>query len=143
MMQGPNQVNTFTVAWPGAGNVPFSMFLTDGNGTFGITTAMNFTWAEGPEDSVSIFAGEKPFVISPGAGLPIWFLGDVYVGMSYGGRNLYVRGTIHQGEDRQPVPVWRGRLSSDPAAKNPGDTYWNTTTSKARMWNGTAWIDLN
>lgn len=39
------------------------------------------------------------------------------------------------------VPVGLVALAADPASGTAGDTYWNTTTQKIRVYDGTSWTD--
>lgn len=135
----------FTFPWPGTGGIGFVMLFGDpSRGAFGVTLNADYTWTgTGPSNGTSLFAGERPFVINPGAGMDTWVLGTLRVGMNYGGRDLYVQGVIHQGPEESPVPRWRGENSSEPSDPSGGDQYFDTTTSKARLWTGSQWIDLN
>lgn len=42
-----------------------------------------------------------------------------------------------------PVARYRGASTSDPASPMDGDMYWNSATSKLRIYAGAAWRDLN
>lgn len=35
------------------------------------------------------------------------------------------------------------RLDADPSNPNPGYTYYNTSTNKLRLWDGSTWTSLN
>jgi len=121
-----------------------------GGEKFFIALENNFSWAgiSGPITTIQGNLGNWG-LITPFANGTVYIGGNFYVGLpsGFGSANLFVRGTVTSNgvitSAGSPVPRWLGRLSADPAQRNAGDTYWNTTTSKARLWNGTGWVDIN
>jgi len=51
-----------------------------------------------------------------------------------------INGLIALVRDRGQYPF--EPLDDDPADPGPGQTYYNTSTNKARIYNGTTWADL-
>lgn len=111
----------------------------------GVYISLNddWSWAGGPTEVNTLGSANREMVLVAGWGQPVRTFSTLRVGMPAGGGDLYVLGTIYQGADEKPVPRWLGELSSDPADPRGGDQYFNTSTSKARLFTGSAWIDLN
>jgi len=120
------------------------LYATDGAaGQFGIFTSPDLSSAGGPSVCTDLWGGDREFVIDPGQGNPLWLTGTLHVGFGvYGPRDLIVTGSITAGPEGAAVPRWLGIQSSDPTA-TAGDTYKNSTTGKIRLYDGTAWNDLN
>jgi len=114
------------------------------SGGLTLNVAMDFSWAAIEELCLYIHSSSPSLLwVTPGATGTVYTGGNLEVGLpnGFGAGSLSVRDAITSGG--HSVPRWMGRLSADPSLKNGGDTYWNTTTNKARLWNGTGWVDLN
>lgn len=112
------------------------------NGGMNFSLNADWTWAGGPAVASTLGGGNRDFVIVGGGSNDVWSFGTLHVGMpGYGSGSLIVRDTITSAG--HPVPRWLGESASEPDSPQGGDQYYDSTTSKVRIFTGSAWIDLN
>jgi hypothetical protein len=73
-----------------------------------------------------------------GTGPARWLVGP----KASGNRELEIADAVN-GYAKGAIVRFRGRLTADPSAPTTGEIYRNTGTGKVRLWDGTAWVDLN